>query len=323
MQQLFEGVFLLEGDVGGRPLNLLYLQGSQASILWDTGCANDPERFIVPQIIEAGGDPARLTWIINSHPDLDHTGGNHLMKQIAPQALLACGDADRAACSGPEELLRLRYDRYRSDHGLFYDGGARQWVWEQSGKPQPIETTFVGGEHIRLSPDWEVEIVALPGHARGHLGILDANHQALYGGDAIHGEVYHGFDGLPKLPPTYLWADDYLATIRLIEHLPITTYVGCHWPIKRGAGIHDFCVETRRFVERVDHLLMAALQEPLTLREACLKLGPELGDWPREVDLELMFALHANLESLVNRGLVRADRRTDAGHILYVRSTDA
>ena len=33
-----------------------------------------------------------------------------------------------------------------------------------------------------------------------------------------------------------------------------------------------------------------------------------------------MFALHGNLESLVNRGLMHADRRTDAGYILYVRS---
>lgn len=320
MQQLFEGVFLLEGEVGGRPLQLLYLQGALASILLDTGCSNDPEHFIVPQIREAGGDATQLTWIINSHPDLDHTGGNYLMKRLAPQALLACGDVDRVICSGPEELLHLRYDRYRSDHGLYYEGGARQWVFEQSGKPQPIETTFAGGEHIRLSPDWEVEIIALPGHARGHLGILDAKHQALYGGDAIHGEVYYGFDGLPKMPPTYLWADDYLATIRLIEHLPITTYVGCHWPIKRDGEIQAFCSESRRFVHNVDRLLLAALTEPLTLHQACMRLGPALGDWPREVDLELMYAVHANLESLVHRGLVGEDSRTDAGHVLYERS---
>ena len=172
MQQLFEGVFLLEGDVGGRPLQLLYLRGRWLDSVGH-GLRQGPRALHRPADTRGRRRPCRLTWIINSHPDLDHTGGNYLMKQIAPQALLACGDADRVACSGPEELLRLRYDRYRSDHGLFYEGGVRQWVREQSGKPQPIASTFVGGEHIRLAPDWEVEIVALPGHARGHLGILD------------------------------------------------------------------------------------------------------------------------------------------------------
>ena len=42
MQELFNGVFMLEGDVGGRPLRLMYLQGETASLLLDTGCANDP-----------------------------------------------------------------------------------------------------------------------------------------------------------------------------------------------------------------------------------------------------------------------------------------
>jgi glyoxylase-like metal-dependent hydrolase (beta-lactamase superfamily II) len=95
MQQLFNGVFLLEGEVGGRPLQLIYLRGDLASLLMDTGCAHDPSRFIVPQMRELDGDPSSLTWILNTHSDLDHIGGNHEMKQVAPRAVLACGEADR------------------------------------------------------------------------------------------------------------------------------------------------------------------------------------------------------------------------------------
>lgn len=314
MKQLFDGVFMLDGEVGGRPLQLMYLQGETASILLDAGCAADPDRFIVPQIQAAGGDPAQLTWIINTHCDLDHTGGNHLMKQRAPGAILACGDADREACSGPQSLFRLRYDAYRAGHGLFYDKDTAQWILDQSGQPQTIECTFVGGEHIRLGPDWEVEIMALPGHSHGHLGILDPKHRALYGGDAIHGSVYLGFDGQPKLPPTYLHVEDYLSTIRLVEHLPITTYAGCHWPLKRGNEIAAFCAESRNFVHQADQYLTILLSprsgqsRPRTLREICLELGPLLGDWPHggAVDLELVYALNGHVERLVRRGLARA-----------------
>lgn len=306
MQQLFDGVFMLEGEVGERPLQLIYLQGASAAILLDTGCTHDPTAFIVPQMQAAGGDPATLTWIINTHSDLDHTGGNHQMKQYAPQATLVCGDADRAACMGPDEIFALRYDTYRANHQIFYANDTRQWIRDNSGQFQPIEATFLGGERITLAPDWIVEVVALPGHSHGHLGILDRKNNALYGGDAIHGRVYHGFDGSEKLPPTYLHVDAYLATIRLIEHLPIETYVGCHWPIKRGAAIAAFCAESRQFVEQVELLLIQFLQTPHSLREVCLALGPQLGDWPRgAVDLELVFALNGHLERLVNRGLVK------------------
>ncbi|MCO6452881.1 MAG: MBL fold metallo-hydrolase [Caldilineales bacterium] len=317
MQQLFDGVFMLEGEVGGRPLQLVYLQGDIASILLDTGCANDPESFIIPQMRDAGGEPVAITWIMNTHPDLDHTGGNHRMKLHAPQAILACGDADRAVCMGPKALMALRYDAYRADHQIFYDDDTRQWILEQSGQPQTIEMTFAGGERITLSGDWVVEIVTLPGHSHGHLGILDRKHAALYGGDAIHGRVYHGFDGAEKMPPTYLHVDEYLATIRFIEHLPISTYVGCHWPVKRGDEIAEFCAESRQFVERADLFLREYLRQPHTLREACMALGPQLGDWPHGlVDLELVFALHGHVQRLQTRGLVEVNFRQSAPAVL-------
>lgn len=316
MQKIFDGVTMLEGEVSGRPLQLMYLAGKSASILLDTGCDGDLEKFISPQIREAGGDPAQLTWIINTHPDLDHTGGNAAIKGIAPNARLACGDADREACSGFENLFRLRYDAYRENHQIFYDDDTRNSLKERHGHPQLVEVTFLGGEHIRLDNDWEIEIVALPGHAKGHLGVLDRKNAALYGGDAIHGRVYDGLDGTPKLPPTYLHVDDYLSTIHFIEHLPVTTYIGCHWPVKRDKDIAAFCNESRTFVEETDTYLKELLVKPHTLSEICRKLGPKLGEWPREADRELVFVLNGHLEKLLDEGQVSACIRQEKPRIL-------
>jgi len=59
MEKLFEGVSLLEGEVGGRPLQFAYLNGASASLLMDTGCAHDPTKVIAPQIKQAGGSVSR------------------------------------------------------------------------------------------------------------------------------------------------------------------------------------------------------------------------------------------------------------------------
>lgn len=314
-------VHVLEGEVGGRPLQLVYLRGHRASLLWDTGCARDPDGFIVPQIREAGGDPAALTWILNSHTDLDHTGGNHRMKQIAPGVKLAAGDADREAAADPRALVRLRYDAYRHDHAIAYDEAEMGRILEQAGALEPLDLTLVGGEHIFLSDDWAIEIIALPGHARGHLGLLDTAHRALYGADAMHGALYRGLDGSPKLPPTYLHVDDYLNTLRLIEHLPIDTYVGSHWPIMHGAAIGQFCAESRAFVALADRLVIEQVrQQPQTLRELCLTLGAQLGDWPHTpaLDLELMFALEGHVSRAVERGWLRATRNEEGVYVYAI-----
>jgi glyoxylase-like metal-dependent hydrolase (beta-lactamase superfamily II) len=149
-----------------------------------------------------------------------------------------------------------------------------------------------------------VEIVAVPGHSKGHLAVYDPLHHALYGGDAIHGRGYRGLDGAMVLCPTYEDVDDYLETISFIEQLPISTYVGCHWPVKRGDEIAAFCRESRDFADLADCLLMEALATPRSLRELCSALGPKLGDWPRDNDIGLAAALAGHLRRLVQTGRV-------------------
>jgi hypothetical protein len=78
------------------------------------------------------------------------------------------------------------------------------------------------------------------------------------------------------------------------NHLvPLDAYVSCHWPIKKGREIAEFCQETRAFVQRADLLLKSA--GITNMREACLELGPQLGDWPESIHLELAYALAGHL----------------------------
>lgn len=140
--------------------------------------------------------------------------------------------------------------------------------------------------------------------------MYDIKHQALYGVDAIHGRGYWSRSGEPKLCPTYLDVDDYLSTIQLIEHLPITTYVGCHWPVKEGSRVAAFCRESRQFVEMTDRRLLDLLKRPHSLREICESLGPGLGDWPRPVDIELVYALQGHVARWVDLGRIKSEVRS-------------
>jgi len=305
--KLFENVYLLEGEVGGRPLYLPLLVGECKTVLVDSGCAWDPDKLILPSLANLNLGPAALSLIINTHCDLDHQGGNYRLKQAAPQTLLCCGDADREQIESPQVIYRLRYDAHRAD-GIFYNGPARKWIQEALGRPQPVDLTFLGGERLRLGPDWEIEIQHLPGHSHGHLGVLDLKHHALFGGDAIHGEVYLNVKGDPALCPTYLHVRAYRQTIRFIEDLGLELYSGCHWPVKRGPEIVEFCNESRNFVKTAERLLLEAMRRPKTLEELCFEVGPKLGDWPEAVNAELCYAFGGHLRQLETDGRIRLKR---------------
>jgi glyoxylase-like metal-dependent hydrolase (beta-lactamase superfamily II) len=292
MRKLFDGVYLLEGQVGVRPLYLPVLRGKEGALLLDTGCAEHVHNLILPGFAELGIEPADLRFVISTHPDSDHVGGNAGIKRWAPRSLLCCGDADREMIDDPQELFRYRYDAYRR-HGVFYADATANNIRRDLGEAQPVDLTFRGGERIRLGPDWELEVLHLPGHSKGHLGILDTRNRVLFGADAIQGSVYLDVTGKPALCPTYLYPESYLQTCQLIEHLDLDYYVSCHWPIKKDREIAEFCDESRAFVERTELLLKS---EGVTdLREACLKLGPRLGNWPEPVHLELAYAMAGHL----------------------------
>lgn len=309
--KIFDGVHMIQGEVGGRPLQLMLLVGNK-SLLMDTGCPTDPKQTILPYFKKIGLNPRDLTYIVNTHCDFDHTCGDWAMKQLSPQALLGCGKLDQELCESPFALYSLRYDAYRKDHGIYYSGETKKWIQQQCGnKPQPMDLCWMGGEKIRLSRDWEVELLHVPGHSRGHLAVLDRRHRAIYMGDAIHGTDLRGLDGSVKLCPTYLWVDEYLQTIQHIENLDVDTLIGCHWPIKRGSEIRAFCAESRNYCLEAEEQFLRALRATksgLTMRQLCERCGSRLGAWPRSGDIELVYSFHGHALRLEAMGQIRVDR---------------
>ncbi len=303
-------IHMIEGVVAGRPLQLYLLRGRDRTVLLDTGCAPDPEKFIFPSLAGLGLKPIDVDLILNTHSDLDHCGGNASFKLVHPRVLLTCGEADRPLIEAPEVMWARRYNRYAEPHGLAYDEGGKQWIWEMLGEAQPVDFTWRGGETLRLSPDWTVEILHTPGHSAGHLSVFDPRSRTVLTGDAVHGSVHLDMTGKPALCPTYLQVDAYLSTVHYLRRLGAETLAGCHWSIKRGAEVEAFLDETEQFVELADRVLLAELdrrRRGATLRELIDAVSPKLGAWPRSVDLELMYALSGNMDRMVALGQVVAD----------------
>lgn len=311
LEKLYDGAYLIHCTVGGRPLHLPLLVGTNQAVLIDTGSAGDFAAVIRPALRDLKLEPHQLTHVINTHCDFDHQGGNSAVIAACPSARLYCGEADRVQIESPDRLIALRYDKYRREHGIFYDDATRQAIRRELGESQAVDRVFRGGERLPLDDGRELEILHLPGHSRGHLGILDLKHRTLFGGDAIHGKVYLDLQGKPALCPTYLYIQPYLETIQRVDELNLDAYVGCHWPVKRGGEIKAFCVESRSFVKDAERLILDFLRthpKGTTLRELCLQVGPHLGEWPAPVNIELCYAFAGHLADLTSRNVITENR---------------
>jgi glyoxylase-like metal-dependent hydrolase (beta-lactamase superfamily II) len=306
--EILPGIHRIASTVGGRPLYLYLLRGSQRTVLIDTGTASDPAAVLFPYLARLGLQPTDLDVVIVTHSDLDHCGGNAAIKQAHPDVVLSCGEADRFLIEDPARMLAFRYTHYAERHGIAYDAATQQSIRAALGAPQPVDCTWRGGEVLRLGPDWLVELHHTPGHSFGHLTVFDPRRRIAFTGDAVQGRVYPDTAGRPALCPTYLYVDQYLQTITYLEQLRPELLCGSHWPVWQGDQASRFLAESRQFVELADRLVREALRErPHTLRELITHLGPRLGEWPRTVDLELVYCLHGHLERLAAREEVLVD----------------
>ncbi len=290
-------------------------------MLLDCGTRSHAAKDIPEYLAKIGFPEDALTFLVITHPDLDHSGGAGELARRYPHLRIMCGAADRPLIESPERLFSFRYDHYRPDHDIYYDEKTAAGIRDGCSSPQPVFLGLTGGETLDLGANRLLEVIHLPGHSRGHLGLYDLNHRVLFYGDAIQGRGYKSLNSGWALCPTYLYVEAYLQTISHIEHLGAERIVGCHWPVWQGEQeIQEFCAASRNFVEAADRLIydyLARHPSGATLRELCQSLGGKLGEWPATANTELCYAFLGHLERGVSQASLSVDR--SARPVVYRR----
>jgi len=304
--ELYPRVYQIQSLYGGRNL-FQYLFVGDNIVLVDTGIAETPEKVIFPYMDSLHLSPQSLTLAITTHSDTDHQGGNDAIKRTSPGTWLTCGESDRALVEDPRTLYDLRYNFLRADHDMGLDPDPSP----DAGKARKMDICFTGGELIRLSDGWLLEVLHVPGHSHGHLALYDSLNQAAFVGDAIHGRGCPKAMGGMAIPVTYYYVDIYLSTLRYFELLPIAVLYSGHWPTMRGDEIRDFISESRKTVAFLDRVILASLgkhRSGLTLKQLVDAVANAVGEWPTDTWTLAMFPVKGHMERLDEQSKVRAVR---------------
>ncbi|UNK70517.1 MBL fold metallo-hydrolase [Microbacterium sp. H1-D42] len=305
MTEIRRGIHRIQAPLGERFIAMYLLTGPEGALLFDTGVTDSVTGTLLPYLDEIGFDPARLRWVISSHCDFDHTGGNAALKSVAPQAEFLAGRADVPMTEDVELLISGRYGEFAArDH--FDDPAETTAEVRASTGLVGVDRALDGGEIFDLG-DRTIEVLSVPGHSPGHLALWDSGNRTLLISDAVLGETVPTADGRAAFPPTYRDTAAYVDSIRRLRAHDADLLLTAHYPVYERDGVNDFLDVSLAYTERIDQVIAAVLTadgEELTSLELIHRAAKDLGPWPEAAAEYLIFPMTGNLERLAAQGRV-------------------
>jgi glyoxylase-like metal-dependent hydrolase (beta-lactamase superfamily II) len=154
----------------------------------------------------------------------------------------------------------------------------------------------VGGETLRLGPDWRVEVLSLPGHTPGHLGLWDARSGAAIIIDAALADGVRNRAGDRLIPPRYYSAAAYEATLRSLRARDPALLLTAHYPVMEREASRAFLDASLAFVHAVRDAVAAGVRSGTTdLRALTAAVDAAVGPFPA-FSHELAASVRAHLD---------------------------
>ncbi len=290
--EIASGIHRIESDLGPRFMCQYALIGDERVLVVDTGLAETPMQVLVPYLEQVGAEP---DFVLISHADVDHCGGDRSMRERYPQALLMCHELDRRWIESNATLLNENY-LWHEPHGFDEpDEEARRQILADCGDDTPIDVGLRGGETIRLGDGWRIEVLHLPGHTLGHVAIWDPRSRAAIIIDAVLSDGIYDRAGNKLIPPRYYDARAQQDTIRRLRAVEPELLLTAHYPVMARDEARAWLDEALAFTERLEALVRQAVAGGTTdLWELTKLANDRLGPYP-EWTTELGASVRAHL----------------------------
>ena len=297
--EILPGIHRVECPIGERFVALYLIVGKTQTMLIDTGFEDSIRETLIPYMKEAGIALESVRYAVNTHSDYDHTGGNVVVRETMPNALICCGERDRDMIVSLQKMIDDRYNEFDKDHGFAESQESKDFIFTVA-RETSIDIGFTGGERIDLG-DRFVEIVHTPGHSWGHLSFWDETTRAVIIGDAVLGESVLLADGTHAFPPTYRFVEAYRATIALLKGRNPSEILTSHYPRYQYQAAMDFLDQSKNYADLVEKVVLetiTAADQPLTLLEIIEIAHERLGVWADPAYKYLVYPVLGHIEVL-------------------------
>jgi len=205
--------------------NIWHIRGRDRDMLIDTGLGivslRDAERDLFDKELTA----------VATHTHFDHTGGMHefetrLVHEAESESLRLAGDdmVLKVSDFGAEAIRSMEEQGYTFPKDNLLTARPNR-AFEPEGhelQPAPPTGTLAEGDILDLG-DRHFEVLHLPGHSPGSIGLWDVGQGILFSGDAI-------YDGPLLYAMSDSNLDDYISTMERLLDLPVEIVHAGHDP---------------------------------------------------------------------------------------------
>ena len=145
----------------------------------------------------------------------------------------------------------------------------------------PVDLGLGGGETIRLDAGRTVEVLHLPGHTLGHLGLWDEQTRAAIVIDAVLADGIYDREGNKLIPPRYYDVQGLRRTIERLEALRPELLLTAHYPVLDRDEARDWLAIGRAFLDDVERAVVAARADGVSdLWELTQRVDAAVGPYP-------------------------------------------
>jgi glyoxylase-like metal-dependent hydrolase (beta-lactamase superfamily II) len=252
MTEIADGIYRIESDLGQRFMCQYLIAGRDRALLVDTGLADTPAAVIDPYLSRVG---LEADFVLISHADNDHVGGNRAFRDAHPHTIFLCHELDRRWVESNETLVRENYG-WHAAYG-FPPMPSAELLASMSGD-SPVDLGLAGEETIRLDAGRLVEVLHLPGHTPGHLGLWDERTRSAIVIDAVLADGIYDRAGRKLIPPRYYDLTALRETIARLEALRPELLLTAHYAVLERGEALEWLAAGRAFVDDVERVVRDA-----------------------------------------------------------------
>ncbi|MCC7476779.1 MAG: MBL fold metallo-hydrolase [Pirellulales bacterium] len=301
VEEVAPRILRLSEPMGKRLLNCYLIEDAKGAILFDAGLPGSVSRRL--EIGQLSGPIGRL---IVSHADADHLGDVANLKNRYANLRVACHRLERKRCENHDLLVGERYDHARKRFGFGYPESVLTALRDACGDDFEVDDTWEAGDCL-TGGGLRWQVLYLPGHSAGHLGLWSEQEGILLGGDAVLGLGPPGVGGKPSMPGTHEDIPAYLNTIDELGRLDVRLALLGHWPPLGAGEFGKLLEQSREHVGRDLAVVREAIQlrSRWTFAEMLARLNEKFSSWEVDEDAHYSYALAGYLRFLESCGEVR------------------